>query len=143
MTLRHGGKPVERVAADANVLLSAAAGRAVLRIFAQTSLEVLTTSSIITEVGEYLPLLAEKYGITRAVVECQFGLLNLREYGPEEYRKNLGVARKRIGRRDPDDIDLLALALKLKVPLWTNDRDFEGTGVECYTTARLLKILGI
>ena len=35
----------------------------------------------------------------------------------------------------------LALALHLKLPLWSNDRDFEGTGVERFTTAQLLSKL--
>jgi len=46
-----------------------------------------------------------------------------------------------IGERDPDDVDLLALALKLDIPIWTNDRDFEKTGVATYTTAQLLSLL--
>jgi predicted nucleic acid-binding protein len=40
-------------------------------------------------------------------------------------------------------VDLLALALQLDIPVWSNDSDFEGTGVEWYTTARLMKALGI
>jgi len=52
------------------------------------------------------------------------------------------LARKRIGKRDPDDVDLLALALELKIPIWSNDGDFEGTGIEWYPTAQLLKKLG-
>lgn len=44
-------------------------------------------------------------------------------------------------KRDPDDIHLLALSLTLGLPLWSNDRDFEDAGVECLSTARLLKVL--
>jgi predicted nucleic acid-binding protein len=40
-------------------------------------------------------------------------------------------------------VDLLALALHLKLPIWSNDNDFEDAGVEWYTTAQLLKTLGI
>jgi len=29
-----------------------------------------------------------------------------------------------IGKRDPTDVDLLSLALKIKYPVWTLDRDF-------------------
>ena len=45
-------------------------------------------------------------------------------------------AQRRIGDRDPEDADVLALALHLRVPVWSNDRDFERTGVERYTTAQ-------
>ena len=39
-------------------------------------------------------------------------------------------AKRRIGKRDPDDVDALALALTLKLPVWSNDNDFEESGVE-------------
>ena len=52
-------------------------------------------------------------------------------------------AARRIGRRDPDDVELLALALHAKVPVWSNDNDFEDAGVPWHTTAELLRRLGI
>jgi len=52
-------------------------------------------------------------------------------------------ALKRIAWRDPDDAELLALALHFKVPLWSNDNDFEDCGVEWFTTAELLRKLGV
>jgi len=48
-----------------------------------------------------------------------------------------------IGQRDPDDVEILALTLHLGIPLWSNDSEFEGTGIEWYTTAELLRRLGI
>jgi len=38
-------------------------------------------------------------------------------------------------------VELLALAMKLNVPVWSNDSDFKDSGVEVQTTAKLLKIL--
>jgi predicted nucleic acid-binding protein len=52
-------------------------------------------------------------------------------------------AHKLIGQRDPDDVDVLALVLHLGLPLWSNDNDFEETGIEWYTTAELLQKLGV
>jgi predicted nucleic acid-binding protein len=60
-----------------------------------------------------------------------------------EYEGKLAAARRRIGKRDPDDIDVLALALQLNVAVWSNDNDFEDAGVEWHTTAELLTMLGI
>ena len=60
-----------------------------------------------------------------------------------EYQQKLPTAGRRIGKRDPDDVDVLALALTLNVPVWSNDNDFEDSGVEWHTTAELLKMLGI
>lgn len=55
----------------------------------------------------------------------------------------MSKARRLIGKRDADDVEILALAMHSKVPLWSNDNDFEGTGVSWYTTAELLQQLGI
>jgi len=51
---------------------------------------------------------------------------------------SIAEAQRRIGRRDPDDIDVLASALHAGVPVWSNDSDFEDAGVEWFTTAALL-----
>lgn len=59
------------------------------------------------------------------------------------YSAVIPEASRRIGRRDPDDVEILALALALKVPIWSNDKDFKGTGVEWFTTEALLRRLGI
>ena len=50
---------------------------------------------------------------------------------------------RRLRGRDTDDSDVLALALHLDAPVWSNDHDFDGTGIEVHTTARLLKRLGL
>jgi predicted nucleic acid-binding protein len=60
------------------------------------------------------------------------------------YRAHLPRARSLIERRDPSDVDLLALALRAAVPVWTNDRDFDGIpDIEVVSTAELLAILGV
>lgn len=47
-----------------------------------------------------------------------------------EYDDHLLDADRRMRARDPDDVDVLALALHLKLPVWTNDNDFEECGIE-------------
>ncbi len=141
MTSKPGGKSVERVAADANVILSAVVGKAALKVFTRSSLEILSTASTIGEVHEYLPRMAEAYGISHEVLEGQLRLLAIKEYVAREFKNFIPRAARLIGKRDPDDVNLLALALALDIPIWTNDRDFETAGVKCYTTAKLLKKL--
>ena len=58
------------------------------------------------------------------------------------YQSNIFDAERRIGRRDPDDVEILPLALHAKIAVWSNDNDFEGVGVEWFTTAELLARLG-
>ena len=143
MTSKLGEKPVAAIAADANVLLSAVLGHAALRVFTLTDVSVLTTRSVMQEVREYLPLVAKRYDMLPQALEGQLRLLAVRECEPDEYAPKLEAAKRAIAKRDPDDADLLALALAFGVPVWSNDSDFKDAGVEWYTTARLLQRLGI
>lgn len=118
-------------------------GKAALKVFVHSSVQVVTTSSILDEVREYIPRMAEAYGMVPQLLEGQLQLLAIEECPRESYQHCLGRAARRIERRDPDDVELLALALALDIPVWSNDRDFERTGVQWFTTARLLKALGL
>ena len=132
-----------RLAADANVILSAVAGKAALKVFTESSAQIHSPTPVLDEVRQYLPKIALQYRMAVESLQGQLRLLAIRENAPEEYRKKVKEARKRIGRRDPDDVDLLALALHLGIPVWSNDKDFEVAGIDWYTTAELLKELGI
>jgi len=46
-------------------------------------------------------------------------------------------ALARISERDPDDWPILATALVMGCPIWTEDHDFFGTGVPTWTTSRV------
>jgi predicted nucleic acid-binding protein len=143
VTSKPGEKHVTAVAGDANVLLSAVLGHAALRVFTRTDVGVLTTRGVLEEVREYLPLIAKQYDMLPQALEGQLRLLAVRECEPEEYATKLEAAKRAIAKRDPDDVELLALALAFSVPVWSNDSDFKDTGVEWYTTARLLRLLGV
>ena len=143
MTSKPGEKPVAAVAADANVLLSAVLGHAALRVFTQTDISILTTPGVLQEVRDYIPIIAEQYGMLPQALEAQLRLLAVRECQPSEFALKLEAAKRSVAKRDPHDVDLLALALAFAVPVWSNDSDFTDTGVEWFTTARLLRRLGI
>jgi predicted nucleic acid-binding protein len=49
------------------------------------------------------------------------------------YEDSVAEARRRIGRRYPDDVDILALAIHFRIAVWSNDNDFTGVGVEWFT----------
>ena len=58
----------------------------------------------------------------------------------EEFRQNLEQAN--IISPDPDDAPYIALALKLKIPIWSNDKDLKKQkAVTIYTTQETYKIL--
>lgn len=135
--------PLARLAVDANAILSAAIGGQAIRVFlAQPAPDFLITSEVFQEVREYLPRLAEKKRLNAEEMLAIVTLLPLRECARDVYAESIPQAERLIGDRDPDDVETLALALALKVPLWTNDRDFNGLGVTTYTTAALLALLG-
>ena len=55
----------------------------------------------------------------------------------ETYSSLKTVARQRIDCRDADDWPILATALVLDCPIWTEDTDFFGCGVATWTTDRV------
>ena len=131
-----------RLVADANVLLSAVTGGRARLVLARPDLaDVLTSAAALDEVHEYAEPLARKARLPLGTVLLAVATLPVTVVERAEYAASLGEAARRIGQRDPDDIDTLALALHRDAPVWSNDRDFETAGVEWYTTARLLKTL--
>ncbi len=133
-----------RLAGDANVLLAAVlGGRASLILSHPQIEEVLTTEVNLAEVEEYALLLAEKKRLRGDLLLLAVASLPVTVVERSEYSTSLPEARRRIGLRDPDDAELLALALHHKIPIWSNDRDFEELRVELFTTEDLLRHLGI
>jgi predicted nucleic acid-binding protein len=133
--------PIAGVVADANVLLSAAVGKAALRVLTEFDIAVHVAQFNTDEVAEYLPYMARKYGIRVEFVEMQWKLLPLRIHRLDDYRDLLQQAVVDLKRRDPEDAHALALARSLALPIWSNDRDLSGLGIDCYSTARLLRVL--
>ena len=133
-----------KLAADANVLLSAVLGGRAKLVLSHPEIEgIFTTEVTLSEVEEYVILLARKRRLSLDTLLLAVAALPVAVVERETYARAIVQARRLIGQRDPDDIEILALALHLKIPLWSNDNDFRDTGVEWYTTAELLRRLGI
>jgi predicted nucleic acid-binding protein len=130
--------------ADANVLLSAViGGRAALVLRHEQVEQVFTPASAYDEVFEYLAPLAKKKRLHLDTLLLALAALPVTVVDRSEYEHHLAEAKRRMAKRDPDDVDVLALALDLNLPVWSNDNDFEDAGVDWQTTAELLKTLGI
>jgi predicted nucleic acid-binding protein len=133
-----------RLVADANALLSAILGGKANAVIRHPELEeVLTSQATLDEVEEYVPILARNRRLSLDVLLLALAALPVTVVDRAVYASAIQEARKLIGRRDPDDVEILALTLHAKPPLWSNDNDFEGTGVEWYTTAEVLLKLGL
>lgn len=133
-----------RLAADANVLLSAVIGGRARLVLSHPEIdEILTTEHTFAEVEEYSFVLAAKKRLASDVVRLAVAALPVTLVRRGEYAGSMGEARRRMGGRDPEDVELLALALHFRIAVWSNDRDFEGMRVDLFTTERLLRYLRI
>ena len=133
-----------RLAADANVLLAAVlGGRARLVLQHPKIREVLSAEATLAEVQEYALILAWKKRLSIDLVLLAVASFPVTIVRRETYANSISEAKRRIGRRDPDDVEILALALHFQIPMWSNDKDFEDAGVEWYTTEDLLRKLGM
>jgi predicted nucleic acid-binding protein len=131
-----------RLVADANVLLAAVLGGQAKAILRHPKIEeVLTAEMTFAEVQEYAVVLAKKRRLSLDTLLLAVGALPVSVVEQSVYASSLPRARKLIAQRDPDDVDILALTLHAGLPLWSNDNDFEETGIEWYTTAELLRNL--
>ena len=130
-----------RLAADANVPLSAVlGGRARLILQSPRVEELLTARTTLAEVREYAQVLARNRRLP-ALLLLAVASLPVTVVDQQVYRASIDEAKRRIGRRDPDDVEILALAIHFHIPVWSNDKDFEDAGVPRYATADLLREL--
>lgn len=132
---------IASVVADANVLLSAVAGKAALRVVTEYFVTVHVARFDLDEVLEYIPAMATKYKLPAELLEMQLKLLPLHIHPLPKYHNQYRRALKDLSTRDPEDAHALALARHLQFPLWSNDRDLGGLDVQCYSTAALLAAL--
>ena len=131
-----------RLVADANVLLSAVIGGRAKAVLTHPAItEVITSDVTLAEVQEYAAQLAARKGLSLDVVMMAVASLPVTVVEYEVYEKSVAKAKRLIGRRDPDDVEILALALHTGATLWSNDNNFEDLGVDWVTTAEFLKRL--
>jgi predicted nucleic acid-binding protein len=126
---------------DANVLMRAVLGRRVAGLLETFAAQVtfLAPEVAFDDVREHLVTVLTKRGELEALQPNLDKLTALhtvvQAMDQAEYAVMKPTALARIGPRDPDDWPILACALLLNCPIWTEDRDFFGTGVATWTTA--------
>lgn len=133
-------KGIEKLAVDANPILSAIIGGKARSVFLEAdNISFYTTLFNFKEVEKYIPALASKRSLPLDDLYLALSTLPISVCDVEFSKNTLKKAEGLIGDRDPDDIQLLALALKLSCPIWSNDRDFDGMGVKIYSTLALIR----
>ena len=134
-------KELTKIVLDANILIRAVLGSRVLGILRSYAdqVEFYSPDRAFEDARKWLPgILARRRGDPVQALE----MLDLIRtavcvLSSDAYRPFETVARDRISRRDPDDWPILAAALALNCPIWTEDTDFFGCGVATWTTDRV------
>lgn len=131
---------IKKLAVDANPILSAIIGGNARNVFLiGENISFYTTVFNFKEVERYIPILASKRNVPLENLYMAISLLPISICDEEFYKNKINQAKRILQKRDPDDVHLLALALKLNCPIWSNDKDFEGSGVKVYGTLELIK----
>jgi len=88
------------------------------------------------EAEEHLPALVIKRGNDPGQALAFLHTLGrlVEMIGSDVYGEFEAEARERLGQRDPEDWPILAAALALGCPIWTEDTDFFGCGVATWTS---------
>jgi predicted nucleic acid-binding protein len=126
---------------DANILIRAVLGRRVREIIHkyEATAQLFTPDVAVADAKKYLPALLEKRGADTSAgmllldhLERSINILSIDVYG--RFRQQ---ALLRIGAQDPEDWPVLACAMAVGCPVWTEDADFFGVGISIWTTDRV------
>ena len=127
---------------DANILVRAVLGRramSILETYAAHGIRFFAPESAFDDAATHLPEVLAKRGKSSAgLAEALEYLRQIIEPVEQDFLNLFeSAARARLRGRDEDDWPVLAAALGLRCPIWTEDADFFGTGVAVWTTSRV------
>lgn len=129
------------VVLDANILIRAVLGTRVRALIVDhaATVKFFAPDVAYADARKYLPPLLEKRGIQSAGAMKVLDRLEaiVRPIDLELYASLQQQALQRIAVRDADDWPVLACAMTLGCPVWTEDADFFGTGIATWTTDRI------
>lgn len=100
--------------------------------------QCVATDVVASEIAEHLPKLAAKRGLDATLLFAALQAMPIDWKLPDDYEDQREQAQQRISHRDPDDWPTVALALKLELPVWSQDKDMDDAGLQVLTTGELL-----
>jgi len=124
---------------DANILLRAIFGtrvRSLLNTY-EDAVAFYTPDVCVADAGKYIPSVAARRGTS-----SQFAHVTLNQIAGSVihvvdrslYEEFEDRARAHIASRDPNDWPIVATALLIDAPIWTEDKDFFGIGIATWTS---------
>ena len=126
---------------DANILIRAVLGKRVRELIVDNAdaVQFFSPDVAYADARKYLPGLLEKRGVqsepAMAVLDALEAIVWPLELGV--YAGFKTQALQRIAMRDADDWPILACAMTIGCPVWTEDADFFGAGVATWTSDRV------
>lgn len=126
---------------DANILIRAVFGRRVLHLLEkyEDRARFYTPDVCFQDAQRYMPLVSKQRGLNvdvRLALLQQIGRI-VENVDSSVYEDYEAAARARIELRDSDDWPVVAVALLLRLPIWTEDQDFFGSGIATWITDRV------
>jgi predicted nucleic acid-binding protein len=126
---------------DANILISFVLGKRVRELMEtyQARVRFFAPEVVFEDAARYLPSLLAKPGKPDGDVAAalEYAQSMVEPIGPELYEAFEGEACARLRGRDEEDWPVVATALALGCPVWTEDRHFFGTGLAVWDTAHI------
>ena len=123
---------------DANILLRCVVGKAAFNIdeLLAKGASLATTDA---QAREAKQVLHHRFALTEQDAEAQVdGVISAMEvYQVPTYRAQEAAAKARIHYKNTKDWPILAAAIAHEGAVWTDDRDFFGTGVPTWTTRNI------
>ncbi len=125
---------------DANIIIRAVLGRRarqLIETYSAQAIRFFAPDVAFDDAQRYLPILLARRNRpeSEGSAALQYLRLSVEQIDPELYAQFEDEARQRLRGRDEDDWPVLAAALALRCPVWTEDMDFFGTGIAVWTTS--------
>ena len=126
---------------DANILIRAVLGRQVRELIFENAetVKFFAPDVAYADARKYLPALLKKRGVEAIAALLVLGHIAsiVQSIDAELYEGMRQQALQRMAVRDADDWPVLACAMTLGCPVWTEDADFFGSGVATWTSDRI------
>lgn len=133
--------PSKSIVLDANIVIRAILGDRVRNLIIQhhQTVDFFVPDVCLVDARKYIPQLFEKRKIPSdpAIELLEKFEAILKAVDQEIYQQYRNDAKERMKDRDVEDWPIVATALVLDCPIWTEDKDFFGSGMPTWTTDRI------
>jgi predicted nucleic acid-binding protein len=126
---------------DTNILIRAVLGERVTNLLQKYNhnCSFVTPASCYDELNDHLPKILQKRNLSpdpffNAIEKLTKIVIPITQ---EVYSENEDDAKRRMEKRDIKDWKIVALALSLNSPIWTEDQDFFGIGIAVWNTRNI------